>query len=347
MKILKQLSLTALLLAAISSTAQTDLKKPELSQAASVSQQIGLTTINVTYHSPLTKGRKIWGDIVPYGEVWRAGANENTTISFSSDVEVEGKALAAGTYGLHMIPTEKDWTIIFSKNNYAWGSFFYQEKDDALRVQVSPESATDQDWLSYAFAHPKDQSVTLQLHWEKLIVPIRIDVDVPEVVYQSMKKELSNINGFFWQGHNQAAAYCIQKNIHLDDAEKWINKSIGIQKTFANLTTKSKLMEKNGKTQEADALRKEALALADEAQLNTYGYELINQKRNEEALEIFKLNVKRYPNSWNVYDSLGEMQDLMGDRKSAIGNYKTALSKAPDTQKKRIQDILKKLEAKS
>lgn len=327
--------------------AQTELKKPEASQAAEVSQRIGLTDIRINYHSPLTNGRKIWGELVPYKEVWRAGANENTSISFSTDVEIEGKSLSAGTYGLHMIPGEKEWTIIFSKNYYAWGSFFYNEKEDALRVQVSPKAAPMQDWLSYSFLYPKAKAVTIALHWEQLIIPIQVDINVPETVYESMRRELSNVNGFFWQGHNQAAAYCIQNNIHLDDASAWIEKSISIQKNFTNLTTKAKLLEVQGKSQEADALRKEALTMADEAQINAYGYALIAQSKLAEATELFRLNVKRYPASWNVYDSLGEALDMAGDKKGAINNYKTALSKAPDAQKKRIGDILKKLEGKS
>lgn len=331
------------LISGYSLLAQTELKKPEASQAASVTQRIGLTDIAITYHSPLVKGRKVWGDLVPYNEVWRAGANDNTTISFSSEVKVEGKTLAAGTYGLHMIPTDKEWTIIFNKNAGAWGSFFYDEKEDALRVKVTPRVASMQDWLSYYFAEPQSKSVMAVLHWEKLEVAFKIEIDVPEVVYQSMKKELTYINGFFWQGYNGAAAYCIQNNIHMDDAAKMIDNSIQIQKTFVNLNTKAKLLDKQGKHTEAEALRKEALAMADETQLNAYGYELMGQGKMEEALEIFKLNVKQYPNSWNVYDSLGEVLLANGDKKGALANYKLALAKAPETQKKRIEGIIKKI----
>lgn len=328
------------------SQAQTDLKKPEASQEASVMQRIGLTDITIHYHSPLAKGRTIWGEVVPYNEVWRAGANENTTITFSTDVKVEGKAIFAGTYGLHMIPTQNEWTVIFSKNNYSWGSFFYSEKEDVLRVTVKPTACAMQDWLSYSFSDPQPRSVTVVLRWDKLEVPFKIEVDVPETVYQSMVKELSNINGFFWQGPNQAAAWCIQNNIHLDEASAWVEKSIGIQKNFANLTTKSRLLAKQGKTEEAEALRKEALPLADENQLNAYGYELLGQKKTAEALEIFRLNVKRHPDSWNVYDSLGEALNDSGNKAGGIENYKIALAKAPEGQKKRIRDILKKLESK-
>lgn len=322
---------------------QRELTAPELSQAASVTQRIGLTDISISYHSPLAKGRKIWGELVPYNEVWRAGANENTVISFSTDVTVEGKFLAAGTYGLHMIPTPREWKVIFSKNAAAWGSFFYNEKEDALRVNVVPRKAENQEWLSYSFINPKAISVTAALHWEELVIPFDIGIDVPETVYQNMKKELTGINGFFWQGFNQAAAYCIQNKIHLDDAAKWIDNSISIQKNFTNLNTKAKLLEVQQNNAEASAIKKEALSIADEVQLNAYGYELLGQGRMNDAIELFRDNVKRYPTSWNVYDSLGEALEKSGDKKGAMANYKTALAKAPEAQKKRLETVISKL----
>lgn len=330
----------------IAAAQQRDLKMPQVSQAAKVMQRIGLTDISVSYNSPLVKGRKIWGDVVPFNEIWRAGANENTVITFSTDVMVEGKKIAAGSYGLHMIPTTDEWTIIFSKNADAWGSFFYDEKEDALRVNVKTEQAESQDWLSYTFRNPQENGVVVLLRWERIAVPVKITVDVPEVVYESMKKELTNINGFFWPGFNQAAQYCIRKNIHLDQAAVWVDKSIAIQKNFTNLNTKASLLAKQNKQQEADALKAEALTLADETQLNAYGYDLLNQGRNNEAIEIFRENVKRYPSSWNVYDSLAEALERIRDNKGAIDNYKKALSKAPESQKKRITETINKISGK-
>lgn len=338
------LILFAIFLTSLTAWAQTELKKPEASQAAKVSQRIGLTDIEISYHSPLTKGRTVWGDLVPYGKVWRAGANENTSISFSTDVKVGGKNLLAGTYGLHMIPEKDAWTIIFSKNYYSWGSFFYTEAEDALRIKVTPQTCEMQDWLGYYFSNPTASSVTFELRWEKLRVPVMVEVDVPETVFQSMQKELVHINGFFWQGYNQAAAYCVSNNIHLDIAEKWLEKSISIQKNFTNLTTISKLKALQNNSTESEKLAKEAMDLADETQLNSYGYQLLAQNKNAEAINIFSLNVKRYPASWNVYDSLAEAYELGGNKKSALSNYKIALSKAPEAQKSRLNDTIKKLE---
>ena len=333
----------AIVLCNVYLNAQTQLNVPQASQFSSVTQRIGITDITITYHSPLAKGRVIWGTIVPYNDVWRAGANESTTITFTNDVKIEGKALAAGTYGLHMIPTQKEWTVIFSKNAGAWGSFFYNQQEDALRATVTPKAVPMQDWLSYSFAEPKEQSVLAVLQWEKIAVPFKIEVDVPETVVQNMRKELTGLNGFFWQGYNQAAAYCIRNNVYLDEAAAWVDRSIGIQKNFSNLTTKATLLEKQGKKSTADSLRKQAFPLADENQVNTYGYELMGAGKVKEAIEIFKLNVKKFPNSWNVFDSLAEALNTSGDKKGAIDNYKIALAKAPENQKKRIEGIIKTL----
>ncbi|MEO8146570.1 MAG: DUF2911 domain-containing protein [Bacteroidia bacterium] len=342
------LSLFTILLFMLSHDAYAqNLTTPEASQKAMVMQRIGLTDITITYHSPLVKGRTVWGALVPYNEVWRAGANENTTITFTTNVRVEGKQLSAGTYGLHMIPSATDWTIIFSKNSTSWGSFFYDKNEDALRVDVKPVSVTDnQEWLNYQFADLQPGSAIATLRWEKLKVPFKIETDLKEVVYNSMKNELRGVNGFSWQAPLQAARYCLNNNIHLDDAMALADQSIGVQENFSNLMVKSKLLALKGETERADSLSKKALTMADEAQLNQYGYDLINQKKVKDAIAILQTNVKRYPASWNVYDSLAEAYDLDGNKKDAIANYKIALAKAPEAQKSRITGVIKNLEGK-
>jgi hypothetical protein len=156
---------------------------------ASVMQKLGINTdITIQYSRPGVKGRKIWGEVVPFGMApanqesggkpfpWRAGANENTTIELSKDVLIEGKKLAAGKYGIHMIPSEKEWIIIFSKNSSGWGSFSYDQKEDALRVTVTPVKAPHMEWLTYGFDALAGTSATAFLHWESLKVPFKIEV---------------------------------------------------------------------------------------------------------------------------------------------------------------------------
>jgi hypothetical protein len=325
--------------------AQRNLTLPEASQAAEVMQQIGLTKIRISYHSPLVNDRVVWGGIVPYNEVWRAGANENTVVEFTSDVLVEGKQIRAGNYGLHMIPSKDQWTLIFSKDSKSWGSFFYDEKNDALRVMVQPKTVGMQNWLSYSFRKVGADSVQVVMHWEKIEITFNIRVNVPEVVVQNMREELKNIPGFFPEAYQQAAAYCVNRKVYLADAEMWIDKSISLQKGFANMNTKSQLLELQGKTKEAKETRDEAMKLADEQQLNTYGYELIAQGNMEGAIRIFNENVKRYPDSWNVYDSLAEAYERSGENKSALEYYRKALAKAPEAQHKRLKGTIEKLSA--
>lgn len=157
--------------------AQTLMTLPEASQHATVSQRLGVTEIAIDYHRPLVGGRKIWGNLVPYGQVWRAGANENTTVRFSDPVTIEGQPLAAGIYGLHMVPGADTWGIVFSKDYQSWGSFTYDKSRDALRVSVKPQPAEFHEALAYDFDEIKPDSAVITMRWEKLAVPIRIAVD--------------------------------------------------------------------------------------------------------------------------------------------------------------------------
>jgi tetratricopeptide (TPR) repeat protein len=321
------------------------LNVPQASPEASVAQKVGVTDIKISYHRPAVNKRKVWGELVPYNEVWRAGANENTTISFSTNVAVAGQKLAAGTYGLHMLPTEKDWSVIFSKQAAAWGSFSYDPKEDALRITATPQPAEFQERLGYTLDEPTDNSVQVAMHWEKLRVAFPVTVETPQVVVESLRRELRGLPRFFWQGWNQAAAYCLRNNVNLDEALEWANQSVGIAENFTNLRTKAGLLEKKGDTKTAEALRARSLARATEVEMNAYGYQLLGQKKTDEAIETFKKNVKDHPASWNVYDSLAEAYAAKGDKKLAVENYNKALSMAPESQKKRINDALAKLRA--
>ena len=312
---------------------------PQPSQAASVSQTVGLTEIAITYHRPRVQDREIWGKLVPYGEVWRAGANENTTIEFSTPVEVEGHALPAGRYGFHTLPSAGSWQLIFSSVDANWGSFAYDAKEDVLRVEVKPEAAPHEEALAYTFDDATARETTIALRWEKLRIPFNVTVDTPEVVYQSLKRELRGLSQFFWQPWNQAATTLLTSKIHLDDAMIWVDKSIAIQKNFANSFTKSRLLAARGDAAGAKKLVDEALPGANEAELNAYGYQLLAGNAAD-AVVIFRENVKRNPKSWNAHDSLGEGLVAIGKKDEATAMYARALALAPEAQKARIQGIL-------
>jgi hypothetical protein len=189
--------LFCLLMAAMSGVSPAQsfvLDLPRQSQRAQVSQRIGITDITISYHRPLVNDRKVWDGLVPYGKVWRAGANENTTIAFSDPVLIEGKPLDKGTYGLHMIPNADEWTIIFSKNSTSWGVFTYNEAEDALRVTVKPKAADVHNALTFDFDQLQPDSAVVELEWEKIAVPFKVSVDVHDVVQASLKKQLRNLS---------------------------------------------------------------------------------------------------------------------------------------------------------
>jgi len=324
------------------------IKTPEASPAASVTQTVGLTEMKIIYHRPGVNGRQIWGGLVPYGDVWRAGANENSTISFSTAVKAGGKPLAAGTYGLHMIPTAKEWTIIFSKMTVAWGSFSYDQKEDALRIKVTPQPAeTPSERLSYSFDDPTESQVTVALRWEKLKVPIKIEVDTPAIVMANIRDQLRGLPRFGWLGWNQAAQYWLQHGGNMDEAVRMSDRSIQIAENFQNLTTRAAILDKKGNSKGAAELRAKAMGLATENDLNQFGYGLLAQKKVDEAIAIFQKNVQAHPASWNVYDSLGEAYLAKGDTQAASDNYSKALSLVKDTpNRKRIEQTLVRLKGK-
>jgi len=321
--------------------AQAPLTVPQPSPAASVSQRVGLTDITVSYHRPAVNSREVWGALVPNGQVWRAGANENTVITFSTDVTVGGHLLPAGSYGLHMIPAAGEWTVIFNKESHAWGSFFYDQKDDAARVTVKPQPAEFQERLSYTFDEPTDGSVVATLHWEKLAVPVRIDVDTPAVVAASFRTQLHGPAGFTWQGFSQAASWCARHDVNLDEAEAWADKAIALNENFQTLRARAWVAEKKNNAQLAQQLRDKSLTIATEADMNLYGYTLLQTGKKDEAIAIFRQNVAKYPASWNTYDSLAEALAQAGQKAEAVTNYQKARSMVrDDTNRTRIDGIL-------
>lgn len=322
----------------------TQLNLPTISQRASVTQRVGLTDITVVYYAPLVGGRELFGKIIPYGKVWRAGANENTTIAFTDDVTVEGKPLAAGTYGLHLIPDQDQWTVIFSKNSTSWGSFTYDQKEDALRVTVKPRQAEFRESLAYTFDDVKPESAAATMRWDKLAVPFVVSVDVKGITEQSIKNQLRNTGGFTWAGYDEAAMWCLDGNCTLDEALKWEDTSIQNEERFENLLNKSQILEAMGKKQDATALRAKALDIASGVQLHVYGRGLQIQKKQDEAFAVFQLNVRKRPNEWYTHGEISRMASAHGDFPLAIKEMKLALAGAPDATKQQIQGLIARLE---
>ncbi len=324
-----------------------ELNLPRQSQHAVVTQRIGITDITVNYHRPLANGRKIWGGLVPYDQVWRAGANENTTITFTSPVTVEGKPLAAGTYGLHMIPTEGDWTVIFSNMSTAWGSFSYKQDEDALRVTVKPGPTDEHNALTYDFDQLKPDSAVLTMSWEKLAVPVAITVDVDKVVQASLQKQLRGLAQYDWQSWNDAANYFLNAKFDYEQGLKDVDQSIQNEARYDNYMTKSQLLDAMGKTAEAKTARDEALSKASALQLYAYGRQLLKQSHKpQEAFAVFHQLIKRYPDAWVSHLAQARLDTGDGKYDSAIAQIKLSYNGAPDNIKPQLDALEKQLEAK-
>lgn len=331
--------LTALVSTSLNSQGITTPRTP--SPATTVTQTIGISTVTVNYSRPSVKGRQVWGNLVPYGwnvqpfgaaneAPWRAGANENTTIQFSHDAKVEGQNVPAGVYGLfYVINQDNTGEVILSKDSRSWGSFWYDPKHDQLRAKIQLKDIAPIEMLTYDFSNLTKNSAELNLNWEKKQFPVKIEFDVDKIVMSNATEELKGPIGFNWQGYSSAANYALQNKINYDQAIKWIDKAITQNRNFTTLSIKSNLLKETGKTEEADKMMTDVIAIATENELNLYGYQLLNQGDHDKAIEIFKLNTQRHPKSANAWDSLGEGYAIKGDKKNAIVNFKKSLSLNP------------------
>jgi len=324
----------------------TELSIPRVSKRASVTQRVGLTDITITYHVPMVGGREVFGKTVPYGRVWRAGANENTTIAFTDDVTVEGKPLPAGHYGLHMIPDKDQWTVIFSKNSTSWGSFSYDEKEDALRVTVKPHAAEFRETLAYTFDDTKPDSTDATLRWEKTAVPFRIGVDVKAVVLRSIKNELRSVGGFTWAGFDEAANWCLDNNYELEQALKWEDQSIQNEERFENLETKSRVLKATNRNDEADKVLAQALDKASAIQLYVYARGLQRQGNAKRAFELYPLVPKKDTKAWIGHLATARIASNSGDFTAAAKEMTQAMDGAPAGTKTALEPLLKRLQNK-
>lgn len=252
-------ALLALQLAASASAQPLDLPRP--SPKASVTQTVGVTEVSIHYSRPGVKDRSIWGGLVPYGEVWRTGANENTTITFSTPVKIGGTELPAGTYGLQTIPTQDQWTVILSKDAELWGAFNYKPENDALRVQVKPRPApAPVERMRFTFEDVTDNSAQVVLAWEKLEVPFAVEVDTPKLAAEAAGRAIR------WQTPYQAANWCIQNDTCLEDAGRWLDASIALTPTYANQRAKATLLAKKNDYKGAVSWGEKAIAAAKASQ---------------------------------------------------------------------------------
>ncbi len=313
-----------------------------------VGERVGLTDITIQYDRPGVKGRegKIWGQLVTAGfndlgfgtskaAPWRAGANENTTIEFSTDVKIEGQPLKAGKYAFFMAYDASEPTLIFSKNSTSWGSFFYDPKEDALRVKIKPSTMdTPVEWLKYEFINQTENSATIALEWEKMLFPFKVEVDYVGTQLETFRRELRSDKGFAgWQPYEQAARFTADRNTDLEEGLQWANLAIsapfGGEANFTTLSTKADILNKMGRSAEADSIMKKAMPMANIQQLHAYGRQLMQMKKNKEALEVFKMNYQKNPNQFTTLMGMTRGYSAVGDYKNALKYAQMALPLAP------------------
>ncbi len=352
----KYFAIAITIMAAIAGFAQPVTTPRTPSPAASVSQTIGISVVTVNYSRPSVKGREIWGKLVPYGwnrqgfgngnsAPWRAGANENTTIRFTHPAKVEGQTVPPGEYGLFfVVNADNTGEVILSKDHQSWGSFFYEPEHDQLRTKIQLRENAFTEMLTYDFINNTKNSSELVLNWEKKQLPVKIEFAVDDIVMANAAQELKNTAGFTPQGFISAANYSLQNKTHLEQGLKWIDQAIAINRNFAALSVKSNLLRAMNNTAEADKLMNEAIAIANEVELNAYGYQLLAAGQTDKAIEILALNAKWFPQSPNCFDSLGEAYAIKGDKKNAIANFKKSLSmNPPPNVKANSEKFLKEL----
>ena len=352
------------LLVSLVAFSQMTLPPSGSNQKCEVSQYMGLVKVSINYSSPDVAGREIWGKLVPYGlnnlrfgrssdenpSPWRAGANENTVISFSHDVEIEGKPIKAGSYGLFMIPGPEDWIVVFSGNTGAWGSFSYLPTEEVLRVTVKAVPCEHNEFLTFEFIDRLQNSSTARLQWEKLSVPFKISVPNGDDLYvQKLREEFTGIKAFFnWQNGVSAINFCANRKINLDEALGWAQGYIdrGI-KYYPIYQAKGNVLSAMNKQAEADAVMKEAINMPDATvnQIVAYGRLLITQKREKDAIAVFQTALTRFPGNATAQTGMARGYSATGDNKKAMKSMQDALkSETNPAAKTNIQGMIKKLE---
>jgi hypothetical protein len=329
---------------------------------ASVSERIGITDVTIHYDRPGVKGRegKIWGQLIPVGFTdpgfgsskaapWRAGANENTTFEFSSDVKIEGQSLPAGRYGFFIAYDPNECTLIFSKNSSSWGHFYYNEKEDALRVKVKPQPLDKTvEWLKYEFTNQTENTATVSLQWEKLAISFKIEVDYIKEQIESFRRELRTERGFGWESWNQAAQWCAEHNVNLEEGLLWSDSATGPtfggDRSFQAWSTKAQVLQKMGRGPQAAAVMQKAMPFGSMTEVHQYGRQLLSLKFYKMAFDVFKANSDKYPNQFTTLMGMTRGYSGMGDFKNALKYAQLALPLAPDQQNKNnIETIIQKL----
>lgn len=330
---------------------------PKSSPEVQETQKLGVTEITITYSSPSVKGRDVWNNsrIIPQKGnpiPWRAGANMNTTIEFSTDVLIQGQHLKAGKYGFHIIPDGEIFTLLFAHHNNQWGSYYLDiEKDVTLSVNVTAVSSPFSEQLDFEFLDRTENTLVIGLEWEKRRIPFKVEVDLNKTVIENFRSELRGINTYHWQAWNDAANWCLSHNTNLEEALEWVNRSIqggyngfAANKNLTNLGTKIKILKKLNKNTELAAAKKEAKSLhATAYEANNFGIFLLRNGFYKDAYDYNHVKFKEYSDTWSLQLNRGISSYFLKDTKGAIKDIKAVLKSAPEQFHNRLNEIINEM----
>lgn len=330
------------------------LKIPQPSNYVKETQRLGVTDITIEYHSPRVNGRDVWnntgivpkqGDPIP----WRAGANMNTTITFSTDVLIEGKSLDAGKYGFHIIPHNDSYSLLFAHSNNQWGSYYLNvDQDVSLKVEVKDTTAAFSEKLDYEFIPKSAHAMIIGLEWGDKRIPFEVAVDLNKTVVESFRSELLGINTYRWEAWNDAAKWCLNQEVNLEEALSWAERSIeggyngfAANKNMDNITTKARILEKLNRKDELRETIDDAMTLQYTAmQANNFSIILLRMKQYKKALEFSNKAIKSYPDTWFLQLNQGISNYFNGNKKGALKLLKEAKNGAPESFADRLTQIM-------
>lgn len=331
---------------------------PNASPHVIETQELGVTKITVDYYAPSVRGRKVFETVVPFeGDPipWRAGANMNTRIKFSTDVKINGVDFPAGSYGYHIIPRKNGpWEILFASNDNLWGSYYLDTKKDIYKeIKVEPTTCAFQEIMNFDFNNRTDSTVVVALQWEETSIPLTLEVDLNKTVLSQFRSELRGINTYRWEAWNDAARWCLNRNINLEEALSWADRSINggyggfaANKNINNMQTKVELMYRLKKTAKIPDMVDEAKGMIEQPHEAYYfGEALLKAKAYPLAKDFFAGALEKYPDVWYIPMSVAATDYLMGKKKEAIKAMEALETSVDSRTKNRVQQIKSEMEA--
>ncbi|WP_424961780.1 DUF2911 domain-containing protein [Ekhidna sp.] len=333
------------------------MKIPQPSPKVMETQRLGITDITVDYSSPATRGRDVWTNVINgYGDpnlAWRAGANMNTRISFTTDVNINGNPLKAGSYGFHIDVDGDTFTLMFADHDNQWGSYYLdREKHVALAVNVKSEDCPFSEQLDYEFINRTDSTVVIALEWGEKRIPFTVDVDLNKTVVESFRYELLGINTYRWQAWNDAAQWCLNHDTNLEEALDWANRSINggyngfsANKNVTNMTTKAQLLNRLGKTDEFNETVSELITMDMNAyETNGLTMFLLRNGKPQPAIDALNPAITKYPDAWYLKLNRSLSNYFLGNKKAALKELAVVQETAPENFQPRLKEIIGEVE---